>query len=180
MSITNKMALAHVEAFNSQGTVAQLVRDAVSNKKWDQVGDAYGQLLEEFGKRSRIKGTKDFTPSTPADTFNTQIQTVTKDMECGKLKPVLVELDDGSEIWGLEPVQSRTGSKRTLKKLEDIREQHVTIFEGRTMDEKAAEVAAFAEAMGVQLHMAEVVQLSRKDAGAEEKPATKGKKKNAA
>ena len=164
MTIKNTIALAHVDVFNKQGTVAQMIREAITGKQWDKVGNAYGELLNEFGKRSRIPGTKEFSPSTPTDTFNTQIQTVTKDMDCGKLKPVLIEDDEGNEAWGLEPVQSRTTSSQQAKKLSDIRENHVAIMEGRTMDEKAAEVAAFAEALGVELHMAEVVQLIQKDA----------------
>lgn len=161
-SLTNKIAIAHVNAFNEQGTVAQLVRDAISNSHWDQVGDAYGQLLEEYGKRSRIKGTKDFTPSTPADTFNTQIQTTTKDMDCGKLKPVLIEMGDGLEKWGLEPVKSRTGSKRTLKKLEDLRDEYVAIFEGRSFDEKVAEVETLAALLGVKSQRAKVEPINNK------------------
>ena len=168
MTIKNTIALAHIDAFNKQGTVAQLVRDAIINKQWDKVGSAYGELLGEYGKRARVPGTKEFSPSTPADTFNTQIQTVTKDMDCGKLKPVLIEMEDGSEAWGLEPVKSKTTSSQRAKKLSDIRESHVSILEGRSMDEKAAEVAAFAEALGVNLQMAEVIQLSQHDAKQEQ------------
>lgn len=161
MPITNAIARAHVEAFNQQGTVASMIRKAVENKQWDQVGEAYGQLLETYGKRSRIKGTKDFSASTPADTLNAQIQAVTKDMDCGKLRPVLIELEDGSEKWGLETVQSKRTTSQRAKKLEDIRKNHVDIMEGRTMDEKAAEVMAFAEALGVHLPKAEVSELPK-------------------
>jgi hypothetical protein len=171
MSIQNKIALAHLNAFNTQGKCAELIRTAINSKQWDQVGSAYGELLDEYGKRQRIKGTKEFTPSTPADTFNTQIQQVTKDMECGKLKPVLIEDGDGCERWGLEPVKSRQGGKRTLKKLEDLRAEYVAMFEGRSYDEKVSELEKLAIEMGVKAERANVEPINKKSNGKKDQKA---------
>jgi hypothetical protein len=156
----NTIADAWINAELKRGEAAKLIRTAITSKNWASVGEAYGQLLDTFGKRSRIKGTKEFTPSTYADTFNTQIQTTTKDMDCGKLKPVLIELDDGSEKWGLEPVASRTQTQRSAKKLENIREQHAAIMEGRTIEEKAGELEKFAEMLGVKIDRAKVTSIA--------------------
>lgn len=176
MTQFNAIAQKHIDGEVVRGEVAQMIRKAITSKQWDQVGTAYGQLLEAFGKRARVKGTKDFTPSTPADTFYTQVQSITANMECGKLKPVLIELDDGSERWGLEPVQSRAGSKRTLKKLEDIRESHAAILEGRTYEEKVSELEAFAELLGVKMDRAKVSQIKTKTA--KKKPMSAGEAVN--
>lgn len=167
----NAIAIAHINAAEAAGTVAQLIRQAITGKHWDQVGEAYGQLLDTFGKRARIKGTKEFTPSTPADTFYTQVQTVTNSMDCGKLKPILIETEDG-ERWGLEPVQSRQGNKKTLKKLADVRESHAAMFEGRSYDEKMGELQAFADALGVEFNLAAVSPIHNKKAA--KKGTTKG------
>ena len=147
----NKIALAHVKAFEFQGTVADMIRTAITSKKWGIVGEAYGELLDTYGKRTRVKGTKEFTSSTPADTFNTQIQSVTKDMDCGKLKPQLIEMDDGSEQWGLVPVSnSKTKSSRT-KQLSKMRESYVSMVTDLSDEAKLNELKQLAEMMGIKI-----------------------------
>lgn len=158
MSITNTIAKAHLGAYEAQGTVADMIRKAVQGKKWEQVGEAYGQLLNEYGKRSRIKGTKEFSPSTPADTFNTQVQSVTTTMKCGKLRPVLIETENG-EKWGLEPVTSKRTSSQKAKKLETIRSEHVAMMQGRTFDERYGELIKFAAMLGISLESATISQI---------------------
>ena len=164
----NKYAIAHLKAVEAEGNIAQMIRKGLTSGDWEQIASGYGELLQEFGKRSRVKGSKEFTPSTPADSYNTQLQTISKAMAeqgnkkvTSKLKAALIEGED-SDRWGLVAVESKKQSKSTTKKLETIRAEHVGLFDGRTYDEKVSELEIFALAMGIKLNRAQVTEFKPK------------------
>jgi hypothetical protein len=149
------IANAHIKAYAAAGKVSEQIRQACINNEGHIAAEAYGLLLDEYGKRERVKGTKEFTASTPADTYNTLLQRVTDSLPMGKHKAELVsvELADGSseERWTLVAVESsgkRAQSKKSLQKLHDAIAEY---FAERPHDEKVSEVEQIAKLLGVEL-----------------------------
>lgn len=171
MTIKNKYAQAHLSAEEKKGTVAQMIRKGLQSGDWSGIADGYGELLQEFGKQTRIpkaeqKGGKDRTDTTPADSYNSQLQAISKAMAdqgnkkvTSKLKAALIESDDGDQ-WGLVAVEGRKQSKKTTKKLDTIRTELVGLFDGRSFDEKVSELETIAKLMGIPFNRASVTKLT--------------------
>jgi len=152
-TLTNNIAKAYSRAAGGMDTVTGLINEDLASNKLDNIGEAYGELLEKFGKRKRIPKADGggFTDSTRADTFNTLVQRVTK-AAGRKMKPAQVE---ESGKWTLVEVVSKPKAKPTVS-LEKIRDSLVDILNQATDAEKQAVLDDLAVALGIG---GEVVQL---------------------
>jgi hypothetical protein len=136
--LTNEIALAWVDAERRKGTAKAAIEDCLKTKAGKQtLADAGEQLFKRYGKRERIKGTQDFTESTPFDTFNTQVQQSSKD-QGQKLKPAC----DNEGNWKLVEVKSKAPREKakTSKSLDEIRTAYVELMKDRTVEEREGEL----------------------------------------
>lgn len=167
-TLHNEMALAWVSAETARGNVAKSIRDSLTSPEGRSfIAEAAGELYEMYGRRERIAGTDQFTPSTPFDSFNTQVQTVSS--ETGKkLKPAFNQVTD---LWELVEVKSKpvatskgkgkgkasTGKSKVSGGLTEVRARHAELMNDRTFDEKVSELEHFADLLGIGLDRSHVV-----------------------
>jgi len=161
--IHNELAKAWIGVCEKVGNVAQSIRSRLTSgeiEDRDYVAQAAGELFNAFGRQERIKGTDERTPTTPFDSFNTQVQRESAKMGT-KLKP---EYNEDTDEWKLVEVKSRmpiksggkakgTGKGKTSdapKKslsLIELRALYVQMLGSLTVDQKEAEIAKLRQSL---------------------------------
>lgn len=154
-TIINQGYKIAIDEHAARGKLAQWVRKQITAGKWAEVGEAYGKLETEFGKRHKDPETKEYTSSTSADSMRSAIHNVSVAMvnnpkypeytHKNALKPVEIEKD----VWGLEVKSGEANSKPKSVPVEKVCAKFASKF--KTEEQKKAALIATARAMGIEI-----------------------------